>query len=77
MKTLKKITILILLLAINVSAFSQCAMCKAVVESDLASGGTTAKGINNGILYLMAFPYILVIVVGYFFYKNYKKKQAK
>ena len=76
MKTLKKITILILLLAINVSAFSQCAMCKAVVESDLASGGTTAKGINNGILYLMAFPYLLVGIAIYLIYRNYKKHKV-
>jgi hypothetical protein len=71
----KRIGILILLVFIQLSTFSQCAMCKAVVETDIANGGTTAKGINNGILYLMIFPYLLVLIVGYFFYKNYKKKK--
>lgn len=52
---------------------AQCAMCKAVVESDIATGGTTGLGINNGILYLMFIPYLLIAVVGYFIYKNYKK----
>lgn len=71
----KQLVLLFSLLFINVVAFSQCAMCKAVVETDLANGGTVAKGINNGILYLMAFPYLLLMVVGYFFYKQYKKKK--
>ena len=70
----KQFVILFSLLLMNIVAFSQCAMCKAVVETDLANGGTVAKGINNGILYLMVFPYLLLLVVGYFFYKQYKKK---
>ncbi|RPD95991.1 hypothetical protein EGM88_11015 [Aureibaculum marinum] len=50
---------------------AQCAMCKAVVES----GETEmAEGLNNGIIYLMAFPYILVGVAGYFLFKKWKKK---
>ena len=49
---------------------AQCAMCKAVVESGDAE---MAEGLNNGIVYLMAFPYILVGVAGYFLYKKMKK----
>ncbi|MBT5290064.1 MAG: hypothetical protein HOL35_07820 [Flavobacterium sp.] len=49
--------------------FSQCAMCKAVVES---GDQTMAEGINNGITYLMVFPYILIGVLFYFIYR-YKK----
>lgn len=49
---------------------AQCAMCKAVVESGDAE---IAEGINSGIMYLMAFPYILVAVAGYFIYRNRKK----
>ncbi len=58
------------------TVFSQCAMCKAVVESDLESGGKTALGINNGILYLMIIPYLLIALVGFFIYKNYKKNSS-
>jgi len=47
---------------------AQCAMCRAVLES--GSDTSTAEGINNGIVYLMAIPYILVAVV---FYAVYKK----
>tara|TARA_A100001011_G_scaffold111712_1_gene118212 strand:- start:126 stop:344 length:219 start_codon:yes stop_codon:yes gene_type:complete len=42
---------------------AQCSMCRAVLQSEEAQ--ETAKGINNGILYLMALPYILVALVGW------------
>lgn len=50
--------------------YAQCAMCKAVVENGDQS---MAEGINSGITYLMAFPYILIGVLFYFLYKHYKK----
>ena len=49
---------------------AQCAMCKAVVESGDAE---MAQGLNNGIVYLMAFPYLLVGALFYFIYR-YKTK---
>ncbi|MGC1203502.1 MAG: hypothetical protein WA839_01285 [Flavobacteriaceae bacterium] len=48
---------------------AQCAMCRAVLESE--EGQTAAEGINDGIVYLMAIPYILVAGLGYFIYKKY------
>jgi hypothetical protein len=45
-------------------------MCKAVVES----GDTSlAEGVNNGITYLMVFPYLLIGVLFYAIYR-YKKQ---
>ena len=45
---------------------AQCAMCKAVVGSNMESGsGPTARGINSAILYLMATPYLLGMIVIY------------
>jgi len=56
--------LLIFILLINVEEInSQCSMCRAVLESE--EGQTTAKGINNGILYLMAIPYLLVGFIGW------------
>jgi len=49
------------------SLSAQCSMCRAVLESE--EGQATAKGINDGIVYLMAMPYILVTVVGFVVYK--------
>ena len=50
---------------------AQCSMCRAVLESE--KGMSTAKGINDGILYLMSIPYVLVFIVGYMVYRTYKK----
>ena len=50
---------------------AQCAMCRAVLESE--EGGAAAKGINNGIVYLMVFPYLLVGIVSYVIYRMRKK----
>lgn len=73
MISFKKILSLVFLLLINLTYYAQCAMCKATLESDLASGGSVGKGINNGILYLMIFPYLLFGIVGYFIYRHFKK----
>ena len=48
---------------------AQCAMCRAVLESE--EGQATAEGINDGIVYLMAIPYILVGGIAYFICKKY------
>ena len=57
----------ILLLAIApFDLFAQgCAMCKAVVEGEQTFGGpqSIGRGLNNGILYLMATPYVLMFIV--------------
>ncbi len=65
-------TIAILLFAIPAEA--QCAMCRAVLESE--ESNTMAKGINNGIMYLMIFPYLLVGGIGYMIYRNRQKNKA-
>ncbi|MFD0837187.1 hypothetical protein ACFQ0I_15520 [Mariniflexile aquimaris] len=44
-------------------------MCRAVLET--AEGQTAAEGINDGIVYLMAIPYILVAGIAYFIYKKF------
>lgn len=61
----------IVLLIVSVPAEAQCAMCRAVLESD--ESGQAAKGINNGIMYLMIFPYLLIAGVGYAIYQSRKK----
>ncbi len=48
---------------------AQCAMCRAVLESE--EGQATAEGINDGIVYLMAIPYVLVGGIAYFIYKKF------
>jgi len=65
----KKIIILASFL-ISGEAFAQCAMCRAVVEQ---GGEEVAEGINSGIVYLMAFPYILVAGAFILFYRHWKR----
>lgn len=50
---------------------AQCAMCRAVLESE--EGQSTAEGVNDGIVYLMAIPYILIAAIGYIIYKSFNK----
>ncbi len=64
--------LLMLVFAANLS-YAQCAMCKAVVENGDVD---MAQGINNGISYLMVFPYVLVGILFYSLYR-YKKNQNK
>lgn len=45
-------------------------MCRAVLES--GGSNAAAEGINNGIVYLMAIPYILIAGVFYFVYRKLK-----
>ena len=42
---------------------AQCAMCKASVESSQGQKNSVAGGINHGILYLMAVPYLLLAFI--------------
>ncbi len=49
---------------------AQCAMCRAVLEA--GDDQEVAKGLNNGIIYLMAVPYVLIGVLGYVIYKKLK-----
>ena len=50
----------------------QCVMCKAVAEDSADDGGLGA-GLNRGILYLMAIPYLLVGLVGWKVFQIIKK----
>ena len=55
-------------------AEAQCAMCRAVLESE--GSEARAEGINQGILYLMMFPYLLIGGIGYFIYYKFKKRKS-
>lgn len=59
----------------KVNLNAQCAMCKAVVEANLKNGGTAGAGLNEGILYLMAMPYIAVIFFGIFYFLQKRDKK--
>ena len=68
----KKIFFFIVSILFFLQANAQCAMCRAVLESE--EGQSTAEAINNGIVYLMVIPYLLIGGLGYFIYRKLKKE---
>ena len=62
------ITVLLFTLLITIDANAQCAMCKAIVESNLENGDTVGTGLNDGILLLnghalhFSCPYCLFLI---------------
>ena len=59
---------------IGISANAQCAMCRAALESE--GNKTKVEAVNDGIVFLMAVPYIIVAVLGYAIYRMYIQKSA-
>lgn len=73
-KSLDKAVFILFFLFISLSSSAQCAMCRAALESE--EGNVQAKAINDGIVYLMIIPYVLVAVVGFAIYKiKFSKKK--
>jgi hypothetical protein len=59
----------------SLAANAQCAMCRAALAGD--SNVKKAEAVNNGIVYLMVIPYLLVAVIGVLIYRMYQSKKKK
>ncbi|MCZ8286605.1 MAG: hypothetical protein O9353_14230 [Bacteroidia bacterium] len=57
------IIIIVLLVLFPTIGEAQCSMCKAAVQSSMDQENSVARGINKGILYLMAVPYLLLAFI--------------
>jgi hypothetical protein len=56
----------------SLTSNAQCAMCRASLES---SGDVSqAEAVNDGIVYLMIIPYVLVGLIGFAIYRMFRKK---
>ena len=77
LKILLFVAVLGLLLLSRQPAKAQCAQCAANVATNKASGSKTADGLNHGIMYLLVAPYLAVGVVGYVWYKKYRRKNVE
>lgn len=73
----KKIFFIVILFIANTTiTMAQCAMCRASVGSNLSEGkGVIGSGINDGILYLLSVPYLVIGGMIYIWYKNAKKNR--
>jgi UPF0716 family protein affecting phage T7 exclusion len=80
MKTGLKIILFVMALGLFIGvmqpAKAQCAMCAANVETNAKSGDKKTNGLNNGIMYLLAAPYLAVAAVAYIWYKKYRRKDV-
>lgn len=81
---MKKGFILLLLLVtlwvmVPSTAEAQCPMCKASVESNMANGQKKGAGLNKGIIFLLAAPYLAAGSIAWVYYRNYRlrKKRAE
>ncbi|MFZ0595836.1 MAG: hypothetical protein WAM46_02545 [Flavobacterium sp.] len=59
----------------SLAANAQCAMCRAALAGD--SNVKKAEAVNNGIVYLMVIPYLLVAIIGVLIYRMYQSKKKK
>ncbi len=57
--------------SLSLTANAQCAMCRAALTSE--GNKTKAEAVNDGIVYLMVIPYLLVGGIGYAIYRMKKK----
>ena len=63
------------ILSFSFDSLGQCAMCRATVGSNLSEGrGVIGTGINFGILYLLAAPYLLVGALVFLWFRTGRKE---
>jgi len=58
----------LLFIAYSLPLNAQCAMCRAALEGE--GNAAKAEAVNDGIVYLMAIPYVLVAIIGYYIYRT-------
>ncbi|MBE8714690.1 hypothetical protein [Sphingobacterium hungaricum] len=58
---------------LSIESQAQCAMCSLNAENSTIEGNTQGKGLNDGILFLLAMPFIIGAGVGLVWYKYYRK----
>jgi hypothetical protein len=79
-KIIKYVTLIgmvaLLLIVFSTDVWAQCPMCRMSAESNLENGGTAGKGLNAGILYMLATPYLIVGALGFIWWRNRKKSKA-
>jgi hypothetical protein len=78
MKTIKiilPVVVLFALLILPEVVNAQCPMCRMTAESNLANGGNEGQGLNNGILYMLLTPYVLIGVIAFVWRRNRRTEE--
>ncbi|MFZ4262352.1 hypothetical protein ACFRAE_09925 [Sphingobacterium sp. HJSM2_6] len=58
-------------------SYSQCAMCSLNAENSTQHGNTQGKGLNAGILFLLAMPFLFAGGIGFLWYKKFRAPHSK
>lgn len=77
MKTLRIVIICLIVFGAifhSSDSVAQCSMCTLNAENSVQNGNTEGNGLNRGILYLLAAPYIAIAAVGFLWHKKYRRK---
>jgi hypothetical protein len=61
------------LMSISFDVNAQCSMCRQAAASNIEAGQKQGSGLNRGILFLMAVPYLLGGTAGVIYWKNRKR----
>lgn len=69
------LALILLLVAVTTALYAQCPMCKMTAESNMKDGGTAGLGLNAGILYMLAMPYVLLGTFAWLWWRNKRKRQ--
>ena len=75
-KGLILISLVLLLVASTDVASAQCVMCKAVGEQSSKLDGL-GRGLNAGILFLMAIPYLLMSLGAIIVWRRFNKQEEQ
>ena len=70
--TNKSFFLILISLLFTINSQAQCAMCRASLES--TGDVSQAEAVNDGIVYLMIIPYVLVALIAFAVYKMFQKK---
>ncbi|GGE22700.1 MULTISPECIES: hypothetical protein [Sphingobacterium] len=62
----------ITLMTLPTVSSAQCAMCTLNAENSTQEGNTQGKGLNDGILFLLAMPFMIAAGVGFLWYKKFR-----
>ncbi len=77
MKRIVRVLLFSMILMVSVPQVqAQCAMCSLNAENSVKDGNSAGKGLNKGILFLLAMPYLAAGAVGLLWYKRYRRKNS-
>ena len=70
----KSFSLVIAFVFFSLETSAQCAMCRTTLENNVSNGNIgIAAGINFGILYLFAAPYIVIALIAFFWYRTSRR----